>query len=89
MTLDADNKTFVVHVAIQEQEEMPVHSERQAKIGALLFDEASTEVSAEYFNYSNVFSTENAAELPENTGINEYIIELKKVSSHSLDLSTA
>ena len=27
--LDADNKTFVVYMAIQEQEEMPVHSKRQ------------------------------------------------------------
>ena len=26
--LDADRETFVVHVAIREQEEMPVHSER-------------------------------------------------------------
>ena len=28
--LDADSETFVVHVAIREQEEMPVHTERQA-----------------------------------------------------------
>ena len=32
----------------------------------------------EYFNYSNVFSTENVAELPENTEINEHVIELEK-----------
>ena len=30
--LDADSETFVVHVAIREQQEMPVHSERQAQI---------------------------------------------------------
>ena len=28
--LDIDNKTFVMHIAIREQEEMPVHSKRQA-----------------------------------------------------------
>ena len=28
--LDADSKTFVVHVAITKRKEMPVHSERQA-----------------------------------------------------------
>ena len=28
--LDADSKTFVVHVAFREREGMPVHSERQA-----------------------------------------------------------
>ena len=32
--LDANSKTFVVHVAIKKQEEMPVHSERQAQTEA-------------------------------------------------------
>ena len=71
-------------MAIWEQEKMPVHAERQAQIqdraqiGALLFDKALTEVPVEYFDYSNVFSTENAAELSENTEMNEYAIELKE-----------
>ena len=33
---------------------------------------------AKYFDYSNVFSVENATELPKNIRINEYIIKLKK-----------
>ena len=73
---------------------MPVHSERQAQIeaedhidaqgqsraqvGALIFNKAPTEVPAEYSDYSNVFSAENAAELPENTGMNEYTIKLEE-----------
>ena len=76
--LDANSETFVVHVAIREREEMPVHSERQTQVGALLFDKAFTKVSAEYSDYSNVFSAENAAELPENTGMNEHAIELEE-----------
>ena len=92
--LDADSKTFVVHVAIREREEMLVHSERQAQIeaeahidakgqsgaqvGALIFNKAPTGVPAEYSDYSNVFSAENTAELPENTGINEHAIELEE-----------
>ena len=92
--LDADNETFEMHVAIREREEMLVHSKRQAQIeaeahidaqgqsgaqvGALLFDEAPTEVPAEYSDYSDVFSAENAAELPENTGMNEHAIELEE-----------
>ena len=32
VSLDADSETFVMHVAIREREEMPVHSERQAQI---------------------------------------------------------
>ena len=76
--LDADSKTFVVHVAFREREGMPVHSERQAQVGALLFNEAPTEVPAEYSDYSDVFSAEHAAELPENTGINEHAIKLEE-----------
>ena len=45
---------------------------------ALLFDEAPTVVLAEYPDYSNVFSAKNAAELPENIGINEHAIELEE-----------
>ena len=76
--LDADSKMFMVHVAIQKREEMLVHSEKQAQVGALLFNEAPTEVSAEYSNYSNVFSAEYTAKLPENTGMNEHTIKLEE-----------
>ena len=73
---------------------MPVHSKRQAQIeakahidaqgqseaqvGALIFNEAPIKVPTEYSNYSDVFSAENAAELPENTGMNEHAIELEE-----------
>ena len=80
--LDADSKTFMIYVAIRKQEKMLVHSERQtqikAQIGALLFNEALTKVQAEYSDYCNVFSVENAAELSKNTGINEHTIKLKE-----------
>ena len=76
--LDANSKTFVVHVIVWEREEMPMYLEKQAQIGALLFDKASIEVQMEYFNYSNVFLAKNAVELAENTGINEHAIELEE-----------
>ena len=69
---------FVVHVAIREQEKMPVHSKKQAQVGVLLFNKAPTKVLAEYSDYNDVFSAEYAAELLENTGINEHAIKLKK-----------
>ena len=92
VTLDADSETFVVHVAIWEHEEMAMDPDRSAQIeaqsgaqiqhgaqvGALQFDNALTEVPAENSDYNNVFSTENAVELPENTGINEHAIELEE-----------
>ena len=76
--LNVNSEMFVVHMAIREREEMPVHSKKQAQVEVLLFDEAPTKVPAEYSNYSNVFSAENAAELPENTRINEHAIELEE-----------
>ena len=57
---------------------MLVHSKKQALFEVLLFDEALVEVLAEYSDYSNIFLVENAAKLPENTGINEYTINLKE-----------
>ena len=63
---------------------MPVYAEKQAQIqdgaqfGALLFDKTLTEVSVKCSDYSNVFSAENAAKLPENTGMNEHAIELEE-----------
>ena len=76
--LDADSKTFVVHVAIREWEEIPVYSKKSALVGVLLFDKASIEIPAEYSNNSNVFSAENLVELPKNTGINEHAIILEE-----------
>ena len=88
--LDADSKTFIMHVAIWKQKEMAINPDKKAQIkaqsgaqsgaqiGALVFNKAPTEVSAEYSNYNNVFSAENVAELPENTGMNEYIIKLEE-----------
>ena len=81
MALDRDSKTFVIHVAIREQEEMPVHFKKQAEngaqVGALIFDKAPIEVLAEYFNYSNIFSAENITKLLENTRMNKHAIELE------------
>ena len=34
IALDVNSKTFIVHVAIKEQEKMPLHFERQAQIKA-------------------------------------------------------
>ena len=81
-TLDINSKTFVVYMAIREQEKMQVYSKKQAQIeaqvGALLFNKASAEVSAELSNYSDVISAEYVTELSENTGINEYAIKLEE-----------
>ena len=76
--LNIDSKLFVVHVTIQEQEKMLVHSKNQAQIGGLLFTEAFTKVLMKYSIYNNVFSAENAAKLPKNSRMNEHTIELEE-----------
>ena len=47
-------------------------------MGPYYFDKAFTEVLTEYSDYSNIFSAENAVELPENTEMNEHAIELEE-----------
>ena len=76
--LDVNKRTFVVYMAIREQEKMPVHSKRQAQVGTLLFDKAFTEVPGEYSDYSNVFLAENVAKLLENTEMNKYAMKLEE-----------
>ena len=77
-TLDVGSEIFIMHVAIWEQEKIPVHSKRQAQVRTLIFNEAPTEVLVEYSNYSNVFSAENVAELLEHIRMNEHAIKLGK-----------
>ena len=68
--MDPNRKT-----QIEAQRRAPI--EEKAQVRALFFDKAPTEVPVEYSDYSDVFSTENAAELSENTGINEHAIKLE------------
>ena len=90
IALDADSEVFVMHVAIQEQEEMAIDPNRKAQIevqsgaqsgaqvGALIFDKAPIEVPVEYSDYSAVFSAKNIAELPEHTRMNDNTIKLEE-----------
>ena len=75
-----------MHVAIWKQEKMPMHSKKQAQVRALLFNKAPTKILVEYSDYSNIFSAEYVAELPENAGINKYVIELEEDKQLSFEL---
>ena len=73
--LNADDETFVVHVAaLAEPTTMPIHPSCQAQVAALTSEE--TGIPTEYSDFSNVFSSDSAAELPEYTGINNHSINL-------------
>ena len=69
---------FLMHMAIWKQEKMPVHSEMQAQVGALLSDKTPTKILVKYSNYNNIFLMENVAKLLENIGMNEHAIKLEE-----------
>ena len=73
--LNADNKTFVVHVAaLVEPMIMPMYPSYQAQVAALTSEE--TGIPAENSDFSHVFSSDSAAKLPEDTKINNHPINL-------------
>ena len=73
--LNADDKTFVIYVAaLAELTTMPIHPSYQAQVATLISEE--TGIFAEYSNFSNIFSSDFAVELPEHTGINDHPINL-------------
>ena len=75
MAMDPDKKT---QIEAQSGVQSGAHIQKKAQVGALFFDKAHTEVPAEYSDYSNVYLAENAAELPENIGMNEHAIKLEE-----------
>ena len=81
MALDEESKIFVMHIATLEASprsvRIRIYPLWAAQITALKPDKASTKVSLEYADYTNVFFFDLAMKLPENTDINEHAIELQ------------
>ena len=71
---------------------MSIYSKRQiqikikAQVRALIFDEVSTVILAEYSNYNNIFLIKNVIKLPEYTEINHYVIKLDEEKQLSFGL---
>ncbi len=74
--MDKNSETFVVHMLALDIVELSIYPFQAAQIAALWWDKAPTEIPAKYSDYTNVFSSDLAMELPENTGMNEHAIEL-------------
>ena len=73
---NADDEIFVVHVAaLAKLTTMPINSSYQAQ--AAMLTSEKTGILTEYFDFSNIFSSDSAAELPEHTGINDHSIDLQ------------
>ena len=86
VALDPKHKTYIVHVgsvsfhvspnSSASQLKLDVHPFYKPQISSLIVEEASTKVSAKYLDYTDVFSSDLASELPEHIGINDHAIEL-------------
>ena len=53
-----------------------IHPSWAGQIAALQWKKAPTKIWTDYSNYADVFSTNLAIELPENTGVNKHAIKL-------------
>ena len=73
--LNADNEIFMVYVAaLAEPMTMPIYYSHQAQVATLTSKE--TGILVEYSDFSNVISSDSAAELLEHIGINDHPINL-------------
>ena len=71
--LNEEDETFVIHVlAVAEPTTMPIHPSRQAQVAVLT--SKKTGILAKYSDFSNVFSSDSVAELPEHNRINDHPI---------------
>ena len=74
-TLNADNKTHMMYVvAPTEATTILIYSSYQAQVASVTSEK--TRISTEYFDFSNIFSLDSAAELPKHTRINNHFINL-------------
>ena len=71
--LNEEDETFVVHIAALSVDSN-VHPSRQAQIALLDVEEVI--IPSEYTEYTDVFSSDSAAEPPKHTDINDYSINL-------------
>ena len=76
--IDENAETFMVYVATLSTPMMPVYLSHWAQIRLLIAEKTPTRVLSKYSDYADVFLFDFAIELSENTGMNEYAIELEE-----------
>ncbi len=75
--LDLKYEAFVVYIAFLSVDSGDkVYPSKKAQIAYLKADEAFTEVSSKYADFTDIFSPKLAARLSEYTEINDYTIKL-------------
>ena len=80
MELDEESETFVIHITALNTSltGMTIFFSQEARISALIQDQASTKVLPKYADYTDMFSFILTIELLENTSINKNIIKLEE-----------
>ena len=79
--LDPEHKTYVVHVTSLHSTplaSLDVHPSREPQISGLIAKEAPIKVPAKYSDFADVFSSDLATKLPEQTEINTHVIDLEE-----------
>ena len=72
------NKKAQIKAQSGAQSGVQSRGQSRAQVGALIFNEALTEIPAKYSDYSDIFLAKNITILPENTKMNKHAIELEK-----------
>ena len=80
MTLNIDNEIFMIYVVALniKSTNMVVYPSQAAQIELLKPHNTPTTISIKYSNYTNIFSSEFATELPKHTNIINHIIGLEE-----------
>ena len=74
VALNKNNETFVVYMAALSIVDSNVYPSWHAQIA--LLEAKKVTIPSKYADYTNVFSPNSTAELPEHTGINDHPIHL-------------
>lgn len=76
-TLDLDDRVFIIHIVSIIRASLDLmYPFYKAQIALLKSDKAPTAIPSKYTDFADVFFADLAVELLEDTGINDYTIEL-------------
>ena len=84
VALDPEYETYIVYVGSVSFDvlssssplKLNVYPFRRPQVSGLIAKKAPTKVPAEYSDFADVFSPDSSSELPEQSGINDHVIEL-------------
>ena len=85
--MDLEQEAFIVYIAILFVEPMKVQPDWEVQIATLIINKAFIIILAEYLDFKDMFSKEFPMVLPKYIEINNYAIDLKRISNHLMSPS--